>query len=85
MDCFTYLSFMQGRKANVVYPDFFKPETTEWWETEIVQFRNESLKFDGIWIDMNEPASFINGKVGGCPANNEYEHPPYMPSKSFIS
>lgn len=30
--------------------------------------------------DMNEPASFVQGSVEGCP-ESEFENPPYTPSK----
>ena len=81
--------------SNVVFPDFFKPETYDWWKYEILHFYSnytgtgEGLKFDGIWIDMNEPASFTAGRPGpdgfnqgmlGCPNDeNGFNHPPYIP------
>ena len=39
------------------------------------------MKFDGLWIDMNEPENFMNGQLndGGCPAGNKYDNPPYLP------
>uniref|UniRef100_A0A158Q8C6 alpha-glucosidase n=1 Tax=Elaeophora elaphi TaxID=1147741 RepID=A0A158Q8C6_9BILA len=54
---------------HVAFPDFLDPEssTTEWWIEEFRRF-HQMLPFDGIWIDMNEPAAF---------GTNEY-HPFYF-------
>ncbi|NXH70670.1 MGA protein, partial [Hydrobates tethys] len=71
-------------RAYVAFPDFFRNSTTEWWTREITevytnpQNASKSLKFDGLWIDMNEPASFVNGAVGGC-RNQQLKFPPYVP------
>ncbi|XP_068026417.1 LOW QUALITY PROTEIN: maltase-glucoamylase-like [Melanerpes formicivorus] len=71
-------------RAHAAFPDFLRNSTQEWWEREIAEVytnpRNESLsmKFDGLWIDMNEPANFISGAVDGC-RNQELNFPPYMP------
>ncbi|KAJ7422607.1 hypothetical protein WISP_37226 [Willisornis vidua] len=69
--------------AHAAYPDFFRNSTVEWWKREILEVYNnphpeKSLKFDGLWIDMNEPASFLNGAVDGC-RNDLLNNPPYMP------
>lgn len=42
-----------------VYPDWFHPDIQEYWNTEFKMFYNEEdgLDIDGVWIDMNEPAS----------------------------
>ena len=84
--------------AVAAFPDFFNPATHDWWKNEIQIFYNgtwdgqkgqKGMHFDGIWIDMNEPASFTAGRPGsdggnqwqrGCdhtpsPLNN----PPYIP------
>ncbi|OBS56910.1 hypothetical protein A6R68_11965, partial [Neotoma lepida] len=37
-------------RAHVAFPDFFKSATAEWWATEIYDFYNEKMKFDGLWI-----------------------------------
>ncbi|KAI6059689.1 Maltase-glucoamylase, intestinal-like isoform X1 [Aix galericulata] len=72
-------------RAYTAFPDFFRNSTTDWWATEIMEVydnpRNASLslKFDGIWIDMNEPSSFVHGAVWGC-RDNELNNPPYVPS-----
>ncbi|XP_022245024.1 sucrase-isomaltase, intestinal-like [Limulus polyphemus] len=76
----------------VAFPDFFKKETQEWWVEQIVKYYNNGLKFDGIWIDMNEPANFgTNHDIPWychdkenpgvcwslhCPIN-KYDDPPY--------
>uniref|UniRef100_A0A8D0F190 P-type domain-containing protein n=1 Tax=Strix occidentalis caurina TaxID=311401 RepID=A0A8D0F190_STROC len=71
-------------RAYAAFPDFFRNSTTEWWTREITEVHtnphnaSRSLKFDGIWIDMNEPSSFVNGAVGGC-RNQELNFPPYIP------
>ncbi|XP_054254507.1 maltase-glucoamylase-like isoform X2 [Indicator indicator] len=71
-------------RAHAAFPDFFRNSTLEWWEREITEVYSNpqnaslSLKFDGIWIDMNEPSSFINGAVEGC-RNQELNFPPYLP------
>ena len=39
---------------------------------------HDTIKYDGIWIDMNEPSSFVSGSTDGC-YNNTYNYPPYLP------
>ncbi|NXJ17471.1 MGA protein, partial [Dicrurus megarhynchus] len=71
-------------RAYAAVPDFFRNSTRDWWAREIAEVyenpRNSSLsiKFDGLWIDMNEPASFVHGTVGGC-RDRDLNFPPYMP------
>ncbi|XP_054215275.1 maltase-glucoamylase isoform X3 [Homo sapiens] len=72
-------------RAYVAFPDFFRNSTAKWWKREIEELYNNpqnperSLKFDGMWIDMNEPSSFVNGAVSpGC-RDASLNHPPYMP------
>ncbi|XP_073706325.1 sucrase-isomaltase, intestinal-like [Garra rufa] len=67
-------------RAFAAFPDFFKKSTAEWWGEQIEYFYNNTMKFDGLWIDMNEPANFVHGTVGEkCLGNPELEDPPYMP------
>ena len=42
--------------------DFTHPNSSFYWENELKIFY-EKLKFDGIWLDMNEISNFINGNV----------------------
>ncbi|XP_061072796.1 sucrase-isomaltase, intestinal [Conger conger] len=67
-------------RAYAAFPDFFRNRTAKWWLREIEEFYNNIMKFDGIWIDMNEPASFVHGTIDGkCLGNPIYDKPPYMP------
>ncbi|XP_021239396.1 maltase-glucoamylase, intestinal-like, partial [Numida meleagris] len=71
-------------RAYTAFPDFFRSSAVEWWSTELQELYENphnaslSLKYDGIWIDMNEPSSFVHGAVWGC-RNQELNNPPYMP------
>ncbi|GFS21400.1 lysosomal alpha-glucosidase protein [Elysia marginata] len=44
-------------RGKTAFPDFMKTKTQEEWKTLIKEYRN-TLVFDGLWIDMNEPANF---------------------------
>ncbi|XP_041720299.2 LOW QUALITY PROTEIN: lysosomal alpha-glucosidase [Coregonus clupeaformis] len=59
------------------FPDFTNPETQSWWEDCIREFHSR-VPLDGLWIDMNEPASFVQGSMEGCP-DSDLESPPYVP------
>jgi alpha-glucosidase len=61
----------------VYFPDYSMPTTREWWITLIKEF-HDLLEYDGLWIDMNEPANFVTGDVNGCNTNN-WNNPPYTP------
>ncbi|KHJ86797.1 glycosyl hydrolase, family 31, partial [Oesophagostomum dentatum] len=44
---------------HVAFPDFFDESgsTSNWWINEFSLYHSQ-VSFDGIWIDMNEPANF---------------------------
>ncbi|CAD5205653.1 unnamed protein product [Bursaphelenchus okinawaensis] len=44
---------------HIVFPDFYDDtqKTAEWWQSEIHDFYDR-VGFEGLWIDMNEPAAF---------------------------
>ncbi|KAM9853733.1 sucrase-isomaltase, intestinal [Aulostomus maculatus] len=70
---------VQRFRAHTAFPDFFRNVTAMWWHQEIKDFY-DMMKFDGLWIDMNEPASFVHGTVGEtCLGDPLLENPPYMP------
>ncbi|XP_048460068.1 maltase-glucoamylase [Rhincodon typus] len=66
-------------RSYTAFPDFFRNETINWWHTAIKEYYEKTLKFDGLWIDMNEPASFVHGSVHTC-HDNKLNYPPYMPA-----
>ncbi|XP_025725600.2 LOW QUALITY PROTEIN: sucrase-isomaltase, intestinal [Callorhinus ursinus] len=60
-----------------VFPDFTNPNCIDWWADECNIFYQE-VKYDGLWIDMNEVSSFIQGSKKGC-KNNKLNYPPFTP------
>uniref|UniRef100_A0A8D2MBE7 alpha-glucosidase n=1 Tax=Zonotrichia albicollis TaxID=44394 RepID=A0A8D2MBE7_ZONAL len=77
----------QNYVSHCAFPDFFRNATTEWYKKEIAEVYNnsdpsKSLKFDGLWTDMNEPAAFMNGAMGGC-RDDLLNYPPYMPHLGY--
>lgn len=46
------------------FPDFTNPATQEYWTKWIREFL-KLAPVDGLWIDMNEPASFCDGHCPG--------------------
>ncbi|KAG9494130.1 hypothetical protein GDO78_001786 [Eleutherodactylus coqui] len=70
---------VQLYRAYTAFPDFFKNVTVEWWKQEVKDFYEKFIKIDGLWIDMNEPSSFVHGSVNGC-RNRTLNWPPYMPA-----
>ncbi|XP_071846318.1 sucrase-isomaltase, intestinal-like isoform X2 [Apostichopus japonicus] len=59
------------------FPDYFLASTQSWWTKQCSDFHNV-IDYDGLWIDMNEPANFVDGTLDGCPYNT-YNNPPYKP------
>ena len=43
--------------SKTVFPDWTHPKTDEWWKACFDKYRTYA-PYDGIWLDMNEPASF---------------------------
>lgn len=48
------------------FVDYLAPNGTKYW-MEGLQDLHNLVKFDGIWIDMNEPSNFDNCAFGECP------------------
>lgn len=43
-----------------VYPDWFHPNASDWWSQSLDSLHS-SIKFDGLWLDMNEASDFCSG------------------------
>ena len=74
--------------GKTVFPDYFYPPAKDWWKNQILKYY-QSIEFDGLWIDMNEPANFDTNKIQPwnwphsepwnlhCPLDEPFESPPY--------
>ncbi|KAL0215768.1 hypothetical protein P9112_007952 [Eukaryota sp. TZLM1-RC] len=62
-----------------IFPDFAHPGIQSYW-TKMLSILFEQLPFDGLWIDMNEPASFITQEH---PVKDfDWNNPPWKPDFS---
>ncbi|CAL1275534.1 unnamed protein product [Larinioides sclopetarius] len=78
--------------SEVAFPNFFDERAKVWWKNTIMNHHKE-VPFDGLWIDMNEPANFATNedRPFNCPVDeycwtlkcphSPYEDPPYNPLK----
>jgi alpha-glucosidase (family GH31 glycosyl hydrolase) len=46
--------------GDTTFVDFFHPNATKYWG-DMLNLLYEKVKFDGVWLDMNELANFCNG------------------------
>ncbi|XP_046582880.1 lysosomal alpha-glucosidase-like [Haliotis rubra] len=66
--------------GDTVFPDFTHPDSQSYW-TMMVRLFHDKVQFDGMWLDMNDISSFVDGSVSGCPeSNTTYDNPPYLPA-----
>ena len=65
-----------------IFPDFTNPLSDVWW-SEMMLSLYKQIKFDGMWIDMNEPSNMdTNGEqMKGCP-DNKLNNPQFVPGMS---
>lgn len=64
-----------------VFPDWSSPNVTKWWQKCFDDYR-KIAKYDGIWLDMNEPSNFKTTQDKSLAKGVEYEanlinEPPY--------
>lgn len=60
-----------------VFTDFLAEGANEWWMDEIAMY-HEKIDFSGIWLDMNEVASFCVGSCGSGNLTLNPVHPPFQ-------
>ena len=89
------ISFQVWPKGKVIFPDFFKEKATRVW-VNLTTEHHKRLTFDGLWIDMNEPASFdtnhekpwnyptdLPAWALHCTIGDPLEDPQYRPMAAF--
>lgn len=59
-----------------VFPDFLAKNTQKYWNKVFKDWYND-IKFDGIWLDMNEVSSFCVGSCGTGKITDNPVHPPF--------
>ncbi|KAK0058137.1 lysosomal alpha-glucosidase-like isoform X1 [Biomphalaria pfeifferi] len=64
--------------GKTAFPDFFHPNALQYWFKQANDFHGV-LDYDGLWIDMNEPSSFVDGSVTGC-TSSTLDNPPFVPA-----
>ncbi|CAF0855937.1 unnamed protein product, partial [Adineta ricciae] len=74
---FTLLNAIFKSIGWTAFPDFTNENSVEWW-TNIAGTFHETIPFDGIWLDMNEPSNFVDGSQHGC-TNTTLDNPPFVP------
>lgn len=77
--------------GKTVWPDWTHPRVDEWWSQCIADF-HKLVPFDGLWLDMNEPANLpvasdkylstkavrvIDGRRWVDLGQNIWDYPPY--------
>ncbi|QKX64214.1 uncharacterized protein TRUGW13939_11387 [Talaromyces rugulosus] len=60
-----------------VFPDWHRPKTVDWWINEFVEYY-KNVKYDGIWLDMNEISSFCVGSCGSGNLTLNPVHPGFL-------
>jgi len=66
--------------GRVHYPDFFHPECASYWG-DMLDVTYKTIPFNGIWLDMNEMANFVDGEENRWD-RNIYDNLPYTPGNN---
>ncbi len=69
-----------------VFPDFNSKDVFKYWGDNIQDLKDK-IDFDGIWLDMNEPAAFLDGErsaLGIRRVNMTNFNLPYLPGNSSL-
>ncbi|CAH7470230.1 probable maltase-glucoamylase 2 [Phodopus roborovskii] len=68
----------EGYPGQSVFPDFTNPVSIQWWTGQLTEFYS-LLEFDGVWIEMDELSTLLQGPNHKCESNN-LNFPPFTPS-----
>jgi len=70
--------------GEAVWPDWFAPNTQEWWTNEIeTSFSKDTgIDLDGLWVDMNEASNFCADQKCNPRAQAISEGTPPLPTNS---
>jgi alpha-glucosidase len=60
-----------------VFIDWHHPKAVDWWINEFVEYY-KNIKYDGIWLDMNEISSFCVGSCGSGNLTLNPVHPNFL-------
>ncbi|KHN73908.1 Sucrase-isomaltase, intestinal [Toxocara canis] len=65
---------------HVAFPDLMDslPQTSKWWSDELQLFYSK-VRFDGVWLSMNEPASFGTNEQNPWYYNDTAQHSKIAP------
>jgi lysosomal alpha-glucosidase len=69
-----------------VFPDFNSKDVFKYWGDNL-QAMKSKIDFDGIWLDMNEPAAFLDGErsaLGIRRVNMSKYDFPYLPGNATL-
>ncbi|KAG7165583.1 Lysosomal alpha-glucosidase-like 2 [Homarus americanus] len=77
-DAGEYLVGSMWGNQPALYPDFLRPATQSWWVNEFKTF-HQSVPFDAVWLDMNEPTNYnvSTQRSLKCPTSSSLDYPPY--------
>ncbi|KAK7031219.1 hypothetical protein VNI00_013635 [Paramarasmius palmivorus] len=68
----------QVNDTDFVFPDWFAPNAQDWWSEALGNWSENGVEYSGIWLDMNEIASFCNGSCGTGEDLGALEVPPLV-------
>lgn len=65
----------------VAWPDWFAPNTQEWWTKELTDAFSPSsgIDIDGVWVDMNEASNFCHDRFCDPEKTAKEENNPPIP------
>ena len=69
----------------VAFPDFSHPAAQDWWREQIALWTEEVGLPSGLWLDMNEISSFVQGELLPADGSSCLDHEPTGPDWSNLT